>query len=177
MKRTIIKFFAAQLVALALLLPFSASAANGPENSIIDVAVKLNAPGGAAAGQFDTLLAALLVADPTVLEKLTGFGRHTVFAPTDDAFDAIGVDESNVGDLDQAVLTQILLYHVAQGRRTADSVLASERIFMTFGGFLRQSGGVLTDNVDRPAMIIVTDQLASNGVVHAIDAVVLPFAL
>ena len=177
MKRMFIKLCAAQLAALMFFLPLSANAANGPENSLIDVAVKVNGPGGAAQGQFDVLLAALLVADPTVLEKLTGYGRHTVFAPTDAAFRRIGVDESNVGDLDQTVLTQILLYHIAQGKRTSDKVLASERIFMTFGGFLNQNSGVLTDNVDRSSNLIILDVDASNGVIHAIDQVVLPFAL
>jgi uncharacterized surface protein with fasciclin (FAS1) repeats len=48
---------------------------------------------------------------------------------------------------------------------------------MLSGGFLRQAGGVLTDNLGRTANIIVTDVRASNGIIHAIDAVVLPKAL
>ena len=177
MKRSFLRILTPSILMVFAFLPFSANAMTGPENSILDVAIQVNAPGGAAEGQFDTLLAALIVADPTVLEKLGGYGRHTVFAPTDAAFAAIGVDETNVGDLDRATLTQILLYHVAQGRRPATIVLASDRIFMTFGGFLGQSGGVLTDQVDRTANIIITDVFASNGVIHAIDAVVLPFGL
>ncbi|MDH3510061.1 MAG: fasciclin domain-containing protein [Gammaproteobacteria bacterium] len=177
MKKKLISSMAALGTCLMLSLPLSLNAANGPDPSLVDIAVKLNAPGGAAEGQFDTLIAAVLVADPAVLETLSGYGQRTVFAPTDDAFAALGLDESNVGDLDQTVLTQILLYHVAPGRRAAVSVTRKNRIRMLFGGFLRQQGGVLTDNTGGKATIIVTDQFAQNGVIHAIDSVVLPYAL
>jgi len=176
-KKKLISSMAALGTCLMLSLPLSLNAANGPDPSLVDIAVKLNAPGGAAEGQFDTLIAAVLVADPAVLETLSGYGQRTVFAPTDDAFAALGLDESNVGDLDQTVLTQILLYHVAPGRRAAVSVTRKNRIRMLFGGFLRQQGGVLTDNTGGKATIIVTDQFAQNGVIHAIDSVVLPYAL
>ena len=78
-------------------------------------------------------------------------------------------------DLDQGVLTQILLYHVANGRRYADDVLDSDRIRTLQRGFLLQDSGVLTDNLGRTANIIVQDVEAANGIIHAIDAVVLPF--
>jgi uncharacterized surface protein with fasciclin (FAS1) repeats len=177
MKRKLISARAVLIMLLAFCLPLSLPAANGPNPSLVDVAVKLNAPGGAAEGLFDTLIAAVLVADPAVVEALSGYGQFTVFAPTDDAFAELGLDESNVGDLDQTVLTQILLYHVSSGRRAANSVVRKKRVRMLFGGFLKQSNGVLTDNVARQATIIVTDQFAQNGVIHAIDAVVLPYAL
>lgn len=157
--------------------PGSTVALSGPQPSLIDLAVELNAPSSPVAGSFDTLLAAVLVASPQVLEKLSGYGQHTVFAPTDDAFSALGLDESNIGTLDEDVLTQILLYHIAQGRFNATNVTACDRIKMLFGGFLQQSGGVLTDNVAGQSTIIVTDQKAENGIIHAIDAVVLPFAI
>lgn len=177
MKKKLISGLAALVTFVMLSLPLSLNAANGPDPSIVDVAVKLNAPGGAAEGLFDTLIAAVLVADPAVLETLSGYGQHTVFAPTDDAFAAVDLDESNVGDLDQTVLTQILLYHVSPGRRAAESVTRKNRIRMLFGGFLKQRGGMLTDNTGGKATIIVTDQFAQNGVIHAIDTVVLPYAL
>ena len=177
MKRTFVAACSSLMLLLSLSVPLSAKAANGPDPSIVDIAVKLNGPGGAAEGLFDTLIAAVLVADPAVLEKLSGYGQNTVFAPTDDAFAALGIDESNVGDLDQTVLTQILLYHVAPGKRAANSVVRKKRVRMLFGGFLKQRDGVLTDNVGGQATIIVTDQFAQNGVIHAIDAVVLPYAL
>jgi len=151
-------------------------AADGPDPSIMDIATKVNAE-GEFAGAFDTLLAAVLVADPAVLETLSGYGRYTLFAPTDAAFADIGVTAANVGELPQTVLTQILLYHVNQGRRDVESVLSKDSLRMLFGGRVQQSEGVLTDNVDREANIIVTDVFADNGVIHVIDAVILPYAL
>jgi uncharacterized surface protein with fasciclin (FAS1) repeats len=158
----------------ALLAPVVAFAAP-PGPTIVDVAIAVNSE-GPFAGQFDTLIAAVLAADPLVLNTLSGNGQFTVFAPTDDAFAALGLDEDNIGDLDQGVLTQILLYHVVNGRRYADDIVSSQRIRTLQRGFLFQDSGVLTDNLGRTANIIVTDVEAANGVIHAIDAVVLPFA-
>lgn len=170
------------LLALVLALIFStfalvpAAIAAPPGPTIVDVAIAVNSE-GPFAGQFDTLIAAVLAADPAVLKTLSGNGQFTVFAPTDDAFAALGLTPENVGAvLDQATLTDVLLYHVARGRRDSGQVLASDRIRMLKGGFLLQSGGVLTDNLGRQANIIVTDVSAANGVIHAIDAVVLPKA-
>ncbi|MGC9334931.1 MAG: fasciclin domain-containing protein [Anaerolineae bacterium] len=165
------------LLLVAVLLAVSAvpvmAAPPGP--TIVDVAIAVNSE-GPFAGSFDTLIAAVLAADPVVLATLTGNGQFTVFAPTDDAFLALGLDADNIGTLDQEALTQILLYHVARGRRYAEDVLESDRIRTLQGGFLLQDGGVLTDNLGREANIIVTDVPAANGIIHAIDAVVLPFA-
>lgn len=158
----------------ALLAPVVAFAAP-PGPTIVDVAIAVNSE-GPFAGQFDTLIAAVLAANPVVLKTLSGNGQFTVFAPTDDAFAALGLDEDNIGDLDQGVLTQILLYHVVNGRRYADDIVSSQRIRTLQRGFLFQDSGVLTDNLGRTANIIVTDVPAANGVIHAIDAVVLPFA-
>ena len=149
--------------------------ANQPSPSIVEVAIAVNAD-GPFAGQFDTLIAAVLAADPAVLETLSGRGQFTVFAPTDDAFAELGFDADNIGTLDQGALTQILLYHVARGSRDEESVIGSTRIRTLQGGFLSQSGGTLTDNLGREANIIVTDVPAANGMIHAINAVVLPFA-
>jgi uncharacterized surface protein with fasciclin (FAS1) repeats len=164
------------LLATALLaLPAHASAR--PDSNIVEVVVAANAPGGAYEGQFDTLIAAILVADPVVLSTLSGVGQFTVFGPTDDAFAAAGLDETNVGTLGQDTLSEVLLYHVSPGRRDSTAVLGATRLRMLSGGFLRQSAGVLTDNLGRNANIILTDVRTSNGIIHAIDAVVLPRAL
>ena len=141
-------------------------------SSIVDVAIAANAE----TGEFSTLIAALLAADPQVLRTLGGNGQFTVFAPTDAAFAALGLNAGNIGSLPQDALTQILLYHVARGRRDSGSVLGSSRIRTLQGGFLLQSGGSLTDNLGRTSNIIITDVEAANGIIHAIDAVVLPFA-
>ena len=150
----------------------------GPKGpTIVEVAIAANAEGGPYEGVFDTLIAAVLAADPAVIETLNGNGQHTVFAPTDDAFLALGITPDNVGALPTDILTEILLYHVANGRHYATDVLDSDRIRTLQRGFLFQDGGVLTDTQDREAAIIVTDVEAANGIIHAIDAVVLPFAL
>lgn len=144
-------------------------------NTIVDVAVSLNAS-GPYQGQFDTLIAAVLAADPFVFNTLTGRGQFTVFAPTDGAFDKLGLNETNVGTLPQNFLTDVLLYHVSPGRRYAEDVLDSYRIRTQYKAFLFQSGGVLTDALGRESAIIATDVEARNGVIHAIDTVVLPYA-
>ncbi|MEN9934713.1 MAG: hypothetical protein RLZZ387_1292 [Chloroflexota bacterium] len=165
------------LVALALFVTAASPAAAAPKptgNSIVDVAIAVNSS-GPFAGQFDTLIAGVLAADPAVVSTLSGKGQFTVFAPTDAAFDKLGLNASNIGTaLDQGTLTSILLYHVARGNRDSGDVLSSTQIRMLSGGFLKQSNGVLTDNRGRLANIIVTDVPASNGVIHAIDTVVLP---
>lgn len=144
--------------------------------SIVDVAIAVNSS-GPFAGAFDTLVAAVLAADPVVLHRLTTKGQSTVFAPTDDAFAAAGLNPDNVGTaLPQEVLTEILLYHVAPGRRDSSDVLASEQIRTLQGGFVAQAGGVLSDAAGNMINIIVTDVPAENGLVHVIDGVLIPFA-
>jgi len=153
--------------------PSALAAPPGP--TIVDVAIAINTE-GPFAGQFDTLIAAVLAADPVVLATLSGNGQFTVFAPTDDAFALLGLDENNIGTaLSQEDLTDILLYHVARGRRNSEDVLDSTRIRTLYREFLFQDGGVLTDSLGRDATIIVTDVPAANGIIHAINAVVLPF--
>jgi transforming growth factor-beta-induced protein len=140
---------------------------------IIDVAVKVNSE-GPYAGQFDTLIAAVLAADPVVAQKLSSRGQLTVFAPTDAAFEKLGLNKDNINTLPKEDLTKILLYHVAYGKRDAESVLSSTRIKTLRGQFLFQDEGVLTDQKGGKANIIVTDVMATNGVIHAIDNVLMP---
>ena len=145
--------------------------------NIVQTAIAVNSE-GPYAGQFDTLIAAVLAADPIVLETLSGKGKFTVFAPTDNAFAALGLTPANVGTaFGQETLTQILLYHVARGERLAADVTTSKQIRSLQGSFFfPNNSATITDAVGRPSNIIVTDVLASNGVIHAIDAVLLPFA-
>ena len=118
----------------------------------------------------------IMAADPSIAEALSGDDPLTVFAPTDEAFAALELTADNIGGLDQSFLTDVLLYHVTGGKLFAADVLAAEQIEMLKGGSLTQDAGVLTDNLGGTATIIVTDVEASNGVIHAIDAVVLPKA-
>jgi len=75
------------------------------------------------------------------------------------------------------VITDVLLYHIALGKLTAADVLAAENIAMVKGGVVKQADGVLTDNVGGQAKIIGQDIEASNGMIHVIDAVLLPAKL
>jgi hypothetical protein len=87
------------------------------------------------------LKAAVLAADPAVLARLSSRGQVTVFAPTDQAFfDLLGERGlDGLDDIDQATLTQVLLYHVVPGARTAKSVLPAPRLRTLQGGFLQQA--------------------------------------
>jgi len=171
-------FLAAAAAALALtfgLVAAPEAEANDKAPNLVEVAIAVNTS-GPYAGQFDTLIAAVQAADPAVVQRLTAKRQSTVFAPTDGAFEALGLTPDNIESLDQGFLTQVLLYHVVNGRRDSNEVLASDQLRTLQGGFLQQSAGRLTDNLGREATIIVTDVPASNGIIHAIDAVVLPYA-
>lgn len=131
--------------------------------SIVDIAV--------ADGRFTTLVAALQAAD--LVETLDGEGAFTVFAPTDDAFAALpeGTVESLLADI--PALTDILLYHVVGGKLMAADVTGLEMVTTLQGSDAKVAvdmGKVMIDN----AQIVITDIEASNGVIHVIDAVILP---
>jgi uncharacterized surface protein with fasciclin (FAS1) repeats len=135
--------------------------------TIVDVAIAANAE----TGDFSTLIAAVLAAD--LAGPLSAVGQRTVFAPTDAAFAAIGLDAAGVAALPKDALRDILLYHVTPGRRYAESVVSATRIRMSSGGFtrisLRDGGAYIND-----AQIVATDIPASNGIIHVIDGVLLP---
>jgi len=170
------KLFVVSGLAFTVMMTGAEAAPKGP--TLVDVALELNTNTNSLYyGVFDTLIAAVLAADPAVVATLSGNGQYTVFAPTDDAFADLGLNDANVGGLPQEALTEVLLYHVAHGRRDAEDVLDSSRIRTLLGGFVLQSGGVLTDAVGEDSNIIVTDVPAANGIIHAIDAVLLPYEL
>ena len=163
------------VLGVSALVMASSASAKPKGDTIVDVVIAANTS-PPYAGSFDTLIAALQAADPAVLQTLSGNGQFTVFGPTDDAFAALNLDPGNVGSaFPQSKLTEILQYHVAHGRRAANSVTSAAQIRTLQGGFLKVSGTTLTDAVNRTANIIVTDIDASNGIIHVIDAVVLPY--
>jgi len=171
-KFTILALFALLFAFAVAFAPTAEAAPKGP--TIVDTAIAVNSE-GPYAGAFDTLIAAVLAADPAVVNTLSGNGQYTVFAPTDAAFAAAGITPDNVGALPQDVLTDILLYHVANGRRDAGDVLSSDRIRTISKDFVYQDGGMLIDNLGRQAGFVVTDVPAANGIIHAIDTVILPY--
>ena len=124
-------------------------------------------------GSFTTLVAALDAAG--LVETLSGEGAFTVFAPTDDAFAALpeGTVETLLADPTGA-LTQILLYHVVDGVALAETVVTLESVTTLNGADVTievtDSGVVLNGSVN----VVTTDIMATNGVIHVIDAVLLP---
>ena len=128
------------------------------------------------AGQFDTLAKALQEAG--LVETLQGDGPFTVFAPTDDAFDALPEGALDALMQDKDKLKDVLLYHVVQGKKvTADQVteMDGEAVATAQGNELNISvadDGTVMLNDD--ATVTNTDVQASNGVIHVIDTVLMP---
>jgi uncharacterized surface protein with fasciclin (FAS1) repeats len=145
--------------------PASLRPAKSP--TIVDVALAVNAE----SGEFSTLIAAVVAAD--LVGALSAVGQRTVFAPTDAAFAELGYDAGTIVTLPKDVLRDILLYHVAPGRRYAEAVVSSTRIRMANGVFatIRLEGEAAYIN-DAP--IEVPDVEATNGVIHVIGGVLMP---
>ena len=128
---------------------------------IVDTAV--------AAGNFSTLVAAVKAAG--LVETLKGAGPFTVFAPTDEAF--AKVPKATLDGLlaDKAALTKVLTYHVVAGKVMAADVKAGH--VKTVQGTdlaMATEGGVTVNG----AKVVAADVAASNGVIHAIDTVLMP---
>lgn len=166
------------LAALLVVLAFAIApvSADGPKgDSVIDVARSVNAQ----TGEFSILLFAL---DATGLDDVLDArnGQVTVFAPTDAAFAALppGVLDSLVSDPE--ALADVLLYHVATGRRDAAEVIGSDQIRMFNRDFVGVSfdgtNVYLVDNADfsPDAQVIIPNVPAANGIIHVIDNVLVP---
>jgi uncharacterized surface protein with fasciclin (FAS1) repeats len=183
MKRKTALFSSVLVLALALRVTPTIAAPPGP--TIVDVAIAINEATKSEEdpdGEFATLIAAVQAADPVVIKTLNGNGQFTVFAPTDAAFAALNLDPENVGDtsiLSTEDLTQILLYHVARGRRDASQLQSADQVRTLQRGFLGvdfvSDTIVLTDNLGRQADVVIEDVPAANGLIQAINAVVLPY--
>jgi uncharacterized surface protein with fasciclin (FAS1) repeats len=163
---------------IALVLALTLTAGVAQAQTITDTAVAVNS-GGEFAGQFDTVIQALICTG--LAGELAGRRQYTVFAPTDGAFAALGLNETNICTaFNNAVLKNILLYHVSPGRRLAADVLEGSNVRMMNKSFtypfLDGNSAYLRDNSDltADAEIIVTDVTASNGVIHVINQVLLP---
>jgi uncharacterized surface protein with fasciclin (FAS1) repeats len=125
------------------------------------------------AGSFKTLAKALAAAD--LVDTLKGEGPFTVFAPTDDAFAKLpaGTLESLLKPENKARLQRILTYHVVSGKVMAADAARLQSAKAVSGDTITiaaRNGGVTVDN----ARVVKTDIMASNGVIHVIDAVILP---
>lgn len=139
---------------------------NAAPLSIVETAIAVNAA-GPYKGAFDTLIS-LLVQYPDIVATLSQKGQYTVFAPTDQAFANLFAVVPPAS-LTSAQVKDVLLYHVAKGRRDAADVTSSSQIRMLNGEFAAVNGATIDG-----ANIFVTDVAASNGIIHAVDGVLLP---
>jgi uncharacterized surface protein with fasciclin (FAS1) repeats len=137
-------------------------------NTIVDIA--------ASNPDFSTLVAAVQAAG--LAETLSGPGPFTVFAPTNEAFAKLpaGTVESLLDPANKDKLTSILTYHVVPGEVLAADVAAGNVTTVNGSTFsVSTNGGVLiSDGQGGTAKVVRTDIAASNGVIHVIDAVLLP---
>ena len=134
---------------------------------------------------FSTLVAAVKAAD--LVGTLDASGPFTVFAPTNDAFAKLpdGTVQSLLKEENREALTSILTYHVVSGKVTAADVLKAiedndgKFVITTVNGeklkaYTKDGKVMLKDAKGNHSTIIMTDIEASNGVIHAIDTVVMP---
>lgn len=132
-------------------------------NDIVDVAI--------ANGSFTTLVTAVKAAG--LVETLKSEGPFTVFAPTDAAFAKVPTATLNALLADKEALAGVLTYHVVAGKvMAADVVTLTEATTVQGQNVMIEvrDGKVFVDN----AQVIITDVVASNGVIHVIDTVILP---
>jgi uncharacterized surface protein with fasciclin (FAS1) repeats len=133
-----------------------------------------------------SLVAALGQADAGLVGVLGGDGPFTVFAPTNQAFtdllEQLGADYSSLADFDtveeKALLAKILTYHVVAGSAALSTDLVDGMTVTTVQGEdlkIKLGGGVkIDDATDTDGNVVTADAMASNGVVHIIDKILLP---
>ena len=153
----------ALFLALVMSTLGAASAFAQSQTDIVDTAV--------AAGQFTTLAKALQVAG--LVDTLKGPGPFTVFAPTDAAFAKLPAGTLDALLKDPAKLKQVLLYHVVAGSVPASAVikLTSAKTVEGENVTIKVSGSTVMVN---NATVVKADVMASNGIIHVIDTVLLP---
>ena len=142
---------------------FAGSSTPSEEKNIVETAI--------AAGSFGTLVTAVKAAG--LVETLSGPGPFTVFAPTDDAFAKLPAGTIDALLKDIPKLKAVLTYHVVGGKTMAADVvkLSSAKTVNGQSVAIKVEGGTVL--VDK-AKVIKTDIVCTNGVIHVIDAVILP---
>ena len=170
MKRTLL----ISLAAVALVVSACSTAASptpepatpspAPAGDIVAVATE--------AGSFTTLLTAATAAG--LVETLQGEGPYTVFAPTDEAFAALPAGTLDALLADPEALKKVLLYHVVEGKVTSDQIVGMTTATSVEGSPIAISVKDGTVYLNDSAKVVTVDVMASNGVIHVIDAVILP---
>ena len=153
-------------LAVALVAPAGAAPAKATEGNIVQVAV--------GAGQFKTL--ASLLKSAGLVSALQAKGPYTVFAPTDAAFKKVPKATLTKLGKDKALLKKVLLYHVVKGKVPAATVVTLDgKSAKTLAGpavKIKVTGGNVFLNGS--TKVTATDVMASNGVIHVINKVLLP---
>ncbi len=133
--------------------------------------------------QFTSLVSALTRSDmPNFVGILSGTANSpfTVFAPTNSAFSSLltEIGAANIAAIPKTTLENTLKYHVVTGANVGSNNLTNNMMVPTFQGgsfkITTTGGAKITDNNNRVSNIIVTDVQCSNGIIHAIDKVLLP---
>jgi len=166
--------------ALALVVSACSTAPSATPSQPASVAPSAAAAGdivevATAAGSFTTLLQAATVAG--LVDTLKGPGPFTVFAPTDAAFAALPAGTLDALLADPAKLKEILLYHVVSGTAMASDVVGMTSATTVEGAAITISVQDGTVYLNGTTKVVTTDIVASNGVIHVIDAVLLPPAM
>jgi uncharacterized surface protein with fasciclin (FAS1) repeats len=193
--RKLMSVAAAALVSFALVASAHARGPQGPvpgkpgDANIVEIALAVNAQ----TGEFSYLLAAATCDyfDGAVVALLTGRKKHTLFAPTDDAFKALqaalGVEEKDIAPevtctLPKEVLFDVLAYHVVEGRRFSNSLFNRNKVrsvrMLNRQFIVTNPNLTINDNAGQTVGVIgaLANINAKNGVIHVVDTVLLPFA-
>jgi uncharacterized surface protein with fasciclin (FAS1) repeats len=161
----VMNIFKRNLLTVIALLPLALASVSAKADDIVDTAI--------AAGQFSTLVAAVQAAG--LVDTLKSEGPFTVFAPTDAAFAALpeGTVENLLKPENKDQLVAVLTYHVVAGKvMSADIAGKTMEVDSLQGSAISVNAmnGVMVDN----ANVITADIETDNGVIHVIDAVILP---
>lgn len=152
------------IAGITALVIVAGAQAQAPTKDIVDTAV--------GAGSFKTLVS--LVKEAGLVETLKGDGPFTVFAPTDDAFKKLPKKTVDALLADKEKLKAVLLYHVVAGNVKAADVV-NLKSAKTAGG---QSINIMVAGnkvkLNKNTSVIKTDIMATNGVIHVIDTVLIP---
>lgn len=166
----------ALVAALALAIPGAAIASNHGKAHAAKADATTQTIAGIAAGNpdFSTLVAALKAAD--LVGTLDGNGPFTVFAPTNEAFAKLpaGTVENLLKPENKAQLTAVLTYHVVAGSVMAADVVKLSEAKTVQGSAVAIAVADGKVRLNDAATVTATDVKASNGVIHVIDAVILP---
>lgn len=139
---------------------------NAPQLNVVEIAI--------ADERFSILVEAVSKAD--LVDALSAEGPYTIFAPTNDAFNMLFNDlgVSGIQDLTAEQLTPILLYHVVSGKVMAADVKSSKVATLDDKSWLDIEVGASGVTINETTNVIITDVEGTNGVIHVIDAVLIP---